>query len=179
MTKRAFQAMFPTFTPVVQIGPSPGQFPGWIDLHSSRRPDNTDHLPLGQNFTTAHACPLRHVLDSLNRFLRHLHLKSLPCATTLSLYYQSSPSSSSPRLCFLRPTTSPRSSSSTSSTLFFLPFLPFFLSAESSSSAPGVWKISGFIEKSSSNETPSLACSSSSDSSTFPFEGEVFDSFFS
>ena len=78
MTKCTFQATFPTFTPVVQIGSSPGQFTGWVDLHSIRRPDNTNHLPLGQNFTTAHACPLRHVLYSLNRFLRHLHLKSLP-----------------------------------------------------------------------------------------------------
>ena len=83
MTERTFQATFPTFTPVVQIGSSPGQFAGWVDLHSIRRPYKSNHLPLGQNFTTAHACPLRHVLHPLNRFLRHLHLKLLQYATTL------------------------------------------------------------------------------------------------
>ena len=78
MTERAFQASLPALTPVVQIGSPSRQFAGWVDLHSRRRSYNTNHLPLGQNFTTAHACPLRHVLDSLNRFLGHLHLKSLP-----------------------------------------------------------------------------------------------------
>src|SRR6185436_28784 len=85
--------------------------------------------------------------------------------------YQSAVKSSSPRLCFLRATTSPRSSSNSSATLFFLPFLPFFLSS-ASSAAGAVWKISGFIENRSSSEAPSLACSSSSSFST-----TFFDSF--
>jgi hypothetical protein len=82
MTERTFQSTLPAFTPVVQIGSPPRQFTGWVYLHSIRSPYNTNHLPLGQNFTTAHACPLRHVLYSLNRFLRHLHLKLLQSATT-------------------------------------------------------------------------------------------------
>jgi len=77
MTQRAFQAALPAFTPVVQIGSPPRQFSGWVYLHSIRSPHNTNHLSLGQNFSAAHARPLRHMFYALNRFLRHLHLKSL------------------------------------------------------------------------------------------------------
>jgi hypothetical protein len=77
MTQRTFQATLPTFTPVVQIGASSGEFTGWVDLHTIRSPHKADHLPLGQNLSAAHAGPLGHVLYTLNRFLRHLHLKSL------------------------------------------------------------------------------------------------------
>src|SRR5215211_9157896 len=191
MCQCALQGALPTFFAVVQVGTSSSQFAGWVHLYSISCAYQADHFPFGQHFPTTHTSPLGHMFHTLNRFLSHLHLKPLLRLPHLhshsvslrgkvsagllkqrqSLYYHSS-SSESPRLCFLRPTTSPRSSSSTSSTLFFLPFLPFFLSADSSSSPAGVWKISGFIEKSSSSETPSLACSSSSCSPTF------FGSFF-
>src|SRR5215211_728937 len=181
MCQCALQGTLPTFFAVVQVGTSSSQFAGWVHLHTIGCAYQADHFPFGQHFPTTHTSPLGHMFHTLNRFLRHLHLKPLPRLPHLrshsislwgqasagllkqrqSLYYHSS-SSESPRLCFLRPTTSPRSSSSTSSTLFFLPFLPFFLSADSSSSPAGVWKISGFMEKRSSSETPSLACSSSS-----------------
>jgi hypothetical protein len=78
MTKRTFQAKFPAFTPVVQIGASPGEFAGWVYLHSIRGSHKTNHLPFGQNFSTAHARPLGYMFYTLNSFLRHLHLKSLP-----------------------------------------------------------------------------------------------------
>jgi hypothetical protein len=77
MTKRAFQAALPAFSPIMQIGASPGEFPSWVYLHPIGRPHNTNHLPLGQDFSTAHACPLRYMFHTLNRFLGHLHLKSL------------------------------------------------------------------------------------------------------
>src|SRR3972149_497185 len=168
MRKSAFQAAFPAFTAVVQVGSPSSQLAGRVHLHPICSPHDTDHLPFGHYISTAHASPLGYMLHTLNSFLGHV---PFPALLLLKKgwglrFYLSWPSSSSPRLCFLRPTTSPRSSSNSNSTLFFLPFLPFFLSAESSSVSPADWKISGFIAKSSSNETPSLACSSSSSSST-------------
>jgi hypothetical protein len=69
MTQRTFQPTLPTFASVVQIRASSGKFTGWVDLHSIRSPHKADHLPLGQNFSTAHAGPLGHVFYTLNRFL--------------------------------------------------------------------------------------------------------------
>jgi hypothetical protein len=77
MTQRTLQATLPTFTPVVQIGSSPGEFAGWVDLHSIRGSHKANHFPLGQNFSASHAGPLGYVFYTLNSFLRHLHLKSL------------------------------------------------------------------------------------------------------
>jgi hypothetical protein len=82
MTKRAFQTTLPAFTPVVQIGSSARQFAGWVYLHSIDSSYDTNHLPFGQYFTTAHTCPLRHMFYTLSRFLRHLHLKPLQNAMT-------------------------------------------------------------------------------------------------
>jgi hypothetical protein len=78
MTKRAFQTAFPAVTPIVQIGAPPGQFASWVYLHTIDGFHNTNHLALGQDFTTAHARPLGYMFYTLDRFLRHLHLKSLP-----------------------------------------------------------------------------------------------------
>src|SRR5512138_1303325 len=86
MSKGPFHAALPAFTSIMQVSSPPGKFASWIYLHSVNSPHNTNHLSLGQNFSAAHACPLRHMFDALNRFLRHLHLKSLLKATTL-LYY--------------------------------------------------------------------------------------------
>jgi len=73
MGKSALQTSFPTFTPVVQVGSTPGKFAGRVDLHAINRADNTDHPPFGKDFPTAHTRPLGHMLDTLDRFLfRHL-----------------------------------------------------------------------------------------------------------
>jgi hypothetical protein len=71
----AFQTTFPALTPVMQIRPSSGKFTGWVYLHSISGSHNPNHLPLGQNFTAAHAGPLGYMFYTLNRFLRHLHLQ--------------------------------------------------------------------------------------------------------
>jgi len=76
MCKRALQASLPALTAVVQIRSPSGKFAGRVDLHTSRRSHNTDHLSFGQYFTTTHTSPLGHMLYTLNRFLLgHLHLK--------------------------------------------------------------------------------------------------------
>jgi hypothetical protein len=77
MAESAFQAALPAFPAVVQIGSPAGQLTGRVDLHSISRPDNTHQRPLGQDFTATHARPLGHMFHTLNRFLRHLHSKSL------------------------------------------------------------------------------------------------------
>ena len=47
MCQPAFQAAFPAFTPVVQVGPAPGELAGRVHQHTLGGPHETDHLPLG------------------------------------------------------------------------------------------------------------------------------------
>jgi hypothetical protein len=77
MTERALQTAFPALAPLVQIGSPPGQLAGWVYLHTICRLYDPNHLPFWQNFAATHACPLGHMFHTLNRFLRHLYLKSL------------------------------------------------------------------------------------------------------
>ena len=96
MRKSAFQATLPAFTAVMQIGSPSSQFAGWVYLHSICSPHNTDHLPFGQNVSTAHASPLGYMLYTLNRFLRHLQPSPPPPCfgrgiRVWGLHYQSSP----------------------------------------------------------------------------------------
>ena len=62
--------------PIVQVGSPPGQFAGWVHLHTIGSAHDANHLALGQHRTAAHAGPLGYMFHTLNRFLRHLHLKS-------------------------------------------------------------------------------------------------------
>src|ERR1051326_281647 len=113
----------------MQIRTSTSQFTGGIHSHTFSCTHNTNQSTLGQHFPTADACPLGHMLHTLNKFLGHAPISPLLREGQSQSSYSFSPKISSPRLCFLRATTSPRSSSNSRATLFFLPFLPFFLSS--------------------------------------------------
>jgi hypothetical protein len=69
MRQRAFQAAFPTFAAVMQIGASPANFTGRVHLHPFGRAHDAHHLPLGQNFTAAHTRALGHMLHVWTGFL--------------------------------------------------------------------------------------------------------------
>jgi hypothetical protein len=69
MRQSAFQAPFPAIAAVMQVGSPSSQFAGRVHPNSLGGSHNTDHLSLGQNFTTAHASPLGYMFHTLNGFL--------------------------------------------------------------------------------------------------------------
>jgi len=83
--QRTLEGTFPAFPAIVQIGSSSGELASRIHLHSLGCAHQTDQPAFGQNFTAAHTGPLRHMFYTLNRFLRHLRLKSLHSAMTITI----------------------------------------------------------------------------------------------
>ncbi len=78
MRQGALEGTLPAFPTVVQVGSPPGKLASWIHLHSLGSTYQTDEPAFGQNFSAAYTGPLGHMFHTLNRFLRHLHLTSLP-----------------------------------------------------------------------------------------------------
>ncbi|CAG0973987.1 hypothetical protein ANAEL_01338 [Anaerolineales bacterium] len=74
MSQGAFHAAHPAVMFIVQVGSPSSHFASRIHPHPISCADDPHHLSLGQDFAASHASPLRHMLHTLNRFLRHLQI---------------------------------------------------------------------------------------------------------
>ena len=168
MCQSTFQAALPTFAAVMQIGspasqvcwlgpPAPLRLYArcapssvWAELHDSPRKSagvhasHVEQVSLTCSFKFPLSLKRGRVIFTLPR-QNHHHRACASCGRQ-------------PRRA-LRPAPTRRFSSCLSCPSSYPRDLPLHAAA--------VWKISGFIVKNSSNETPSLACSSSSSSADF------------